>query len=117
MFSTATPKEPKLNERRRSIFAAYIDRVFQPPPLGKDVDLRYGQVRTLRWLSWLARRMREHNQSMYWIELMKPDWLPQLWMWWVVWFISGLLGGIVGELLGGAQSESALRSAILCGLC
>jgi hypothetical protein len=41
---------------------------------GKEAG--YPQQRTLGWLCWLARRMIRHNQTIFRMEWMQPDWLP-----------------------------------------
>jgi len=83
---SAAPLERRADPeaRRRTIFAAYVERVFQPPPQGKGVDPHYSKARVLRWIAWLARQMRTRDQSIYWIEFMRPNWLPQRWMAWAV---------------------------------
>ena len=34
----------------------------------------------MHWLSWLARQMKQHNQAIFYIERMQPDWLPESWL-------------------------------------
>jgi hypothetical protein len=29
------------------------------------------------WLSWLVRQMRAHNQTIFYLEHLQPDWLPE----------------------------------------
>jgi serine/threonine protein kinase len=36
---------------------------------------RYPLTQTQAWLSWLARQMREHNQTVFYLEHLQPDWL------------------------------------------
>src|SRR5215207_2431184 len=65
-------------ERRRHLFAGYVDRMLQrraqsrsPTPPGP----------TLRWLGWLARSMRDRSQSVFYLEQLQPDWLPPRQRW------------------------------------
>jgi DNA polymerase III delta prime subunit len=65
-------------ERRRHLFAGYVDRMLQrrarsgpsTPP-----------THTLRWLGWLARSMRDRSQSVFYVEQLQPDWLPSRQRW------------------------------------
>lgn len=89
-----------LNERRRAIFAAFVDRQFQPSPEGRGIDPLYRQERTLHWLAWLARLMRAHDHSIYWIEFMQLGWLSRCWMRWAGWAAVCIIVGLVGVLAG-----------------
>ncbi|WP_161975388.1 helix-turn-helix domain-containing protein [Tengunoibacter tsumagoiensis] len=60
-----------LDERKHEILSLYVQRVFQHHML--PASLRPEQA--LNWLGWLARQMKEHSQSIYYIESMQPDWL------------------------------------------
>lgn len=57
--------------RRKHLFEAYVERMFDR----KGKDDRYTQAHTLHWLSWLARQMVEHKQSLFYIEELQPNWL------------------------------------------
>jgi hypothetical protein len=41
-------------------------------------------AQTLGWLGWLARSMRAHNQSVFYLEQLQPDWLPSRRQQWLV---------------------------------
>ncbi|HEX6383772.1 MAG TPA: NACHT domain-containing protein [Anaerolineae bacterium] len=56
---------------RRYLFDAYVQRMFQRGSLPHH----FSQEQTIRWLSWLARKMDEHSQAIFLIERMQPDWL------------------------------------------
>lgn len=62
-----------VDARRAQIFDAYIGRMFtrKGPSLSAE-DRRKGES----WLATLARRMREHHQSVFTIEGLQPSWLP-----------------------------------------
>jgi NACHT domain len=59
--------------RRRHLFAAYIERMFQR----RGSSTYYTRQQTEHWLAWLARQMGRHNQTVFYLERMQPDWLPQ----------------------------------------
>jgi hypothetical protein len=60
-------------ERRARLLAAYTDEMFKR----RTEDAPYDQQQTLRWLAWLARSMVQHDQTVFQLEWMQPDWLPK----------------------------------------
>jgi hypothetical protein len=45
-------------------------------------DAHYSAEDTMHWLSWLARKMSAHHQTVFLIEQMQPGWLPpDKWRW------------------------------------
>jgi NACHT domain len=87
-----------VEERREQLFTIYVERMFSRrgerlPP--------YPRERTLRWLTWLARGMRRHAESVFLIERMQPDWLLTPAERWTYTVASRLLGGAaIGVVLG-----------------
>jgi len=74
-----------VDARRKHIFDSYVERMFKPrthrtiPDVsdGKRPDgERFSKEKTIHWLSWLAKRMSQHGQTIFLIEKMQPDWLP-----------------------------------------
>jgi hypothetical protein len=72
-----TPAAPVLpagtpGAARRHLFAAYVRRMLQrrggsgPYPAGQ----------TESWLTWLAQKMFQHNQTIFLLEQLQPGWLP-----------------------------------------
>lgn len=47
------------NDRRKHLFKTYVDRMFERT--GRRDSKLYPKERTIRWLSWLARKMSEHG--------------------------------------------------------
>jgi transcriptional regulator with XRE-family HTH domain/DNA polymerase III delta prime subunit len=58
------------DERRRQVLSHYVQRM-----LSRRVPGRYPDTQTVRWLTWLAQQMRQHNLSEFYVERMQPDWL------------------------------------------
>jgi hypothetical protein len=88
-----------LEARRRDLFAAYVDRMFQR----RGASTRYTRQQTERWLAWLAWQMTQHDQTVFYLERMQPDWLPPGQRWVPTQgskVLAGLLGGPLGGLLG-----------------
>jgi len=68
------------DERRQRLFAAYVSRMLERRAGPKSSP----PARTLGWLGWLARSMRAHNQSVFYLEQLQPDWLPSRRQQWLV---------------------------------
>lgn len=101
------PQHGSANIQQQQIFGTYIERMIER----KGNRMLYPLEPTKAWLGWLARQMRVHNQTVFYIEHMQPDWLVeqpetrQLYPRIVVGLIFGLLGFVVlGPLWGGTTS-------------
>lgn len=66
------PIMASLPEQQRQIFANYVERMVQR----KGMLTRSSPQDLVRWLRWLARQMREHDQTIFYLEHLQPDWLP-----------------------------------------
>ena len=91
-------------ERRQSLFAAYVNRMFQR----RSAVTRYTRPQTVRWLAW---QLTQHSQTVFYLERMQPDWLPSGGHW-LPTQGARLLAGLVGGLLGGL---GAVLEAVLLG--
>ena len=60
-------------DRQRQVFEHYIQRVLQPRGTTPSYPLQH----TIKWLEWLAQQMKRHGQTVFHIERMQPDWLPE----------------------------------------
>ncbi|MGH8055586.1 MAG: NACHT domain-containing protein [Stenotrophomonas sp.] len=58
-------------QRLALLFTAYTERMFEHHPG------RYAPARMAHWLAWLARSMREHDQTELHLDRLQPDWLPK----------------------------------------
>jgi hypothetical protein len=79
------------DERRQHLFAAYVARMLERRAGPKSSP----PARTLGWLGWLARSMRAHNQSVFYLEQLQPDWLPSRRQQWLVTTGPAVLLGIL----------------------
>ena len=68
---TATEFE-KMGRTPEHIFQAFVNRMFRAKG---NTEQRYPREQTVGWLSWLARRMDERNQSVFSLEQLQPSWL------------------------------------------
>jgi|GEM_PF-417083 len=65
-------QEASLTERQRQIFERYVERMLKR----RGAKTHSTSQQTTRWLSWLARQMKQHSQSVFYLEQLQPDWLP-----------------------------------------
>src|SRR6266567_3912593 len=90
-------KEAQLREQ---IWADYVQRM-----VSRKGDVkRYPLHVTITWLGWLARQMRQRNQTIFYLEQLQPDWLPKrrrAFYQWSVGLGVGLFVGLGGGLLFG----------------
>lgn len=80
----------------QQIWKAYVKRMVERKG---DVN-RYPLDHSVCWLSWLARRMREHNQTIFTLEGLQPDLLPKGYAKRYQWSAALLIGVISGLLTG-----------------
>lgn len=100
--------------RREHLFNTYIRRMFRR----RVKDQPHTPEQTCCWLAWLAEQMTEHKQTLFLIENLQPDWLPErgwlhIWAallagsltglvcWAVFGFLLGMPFGLLSGLLGG----------------
>jgi len=87
-------RDPTLNTdeaRRLHLFDRYIARMFSR----KVGEHPYNDLETKQWLSWLARKMQQHNQEVFMIEGLQPDWLSKPFWQWIYILVSRLLGSLI----------------------
>jgi DNA polymerase III delta prime subunit len=60
-------------KRQQQLFNAYVGRMLSR---GK-IERQYPKEQTKHWLTWLARQMQLHDQTIFYIEQMQPDWLSE----------------------------------------
>jgi DNA polymerase III delta prime subunit len=109
-------------ERRGHLFKTYVDQMFERTT---RIDPKlYPKEKTIRWLSWLAGKMKENNQTVLLIERMQPSWFDteaqqRLYSISVrrsvvisgglLFCLSvGLVGGLIGGSIGGQTGELVL---------
>jgi DNA polymerase III delta prime subunit len=101
-------------ERHAQLFTRYTDAMFRR----RAKATPYTREQTERWLTWLARAMQEHHQSVFYLEWMQPDWLlgqrQQRLVTLLTIVMSGLLCGL-GSGLGSGLSRG-LGSGVVGGL-
>jgi len=71
----ATQKRDSPEERRKQIFHLYVEKMFQRKG---TTSLEFPKEKVSGWLSWLAREMRNHLQSVFFVEDLQPSWLGEI---------------------------------------
>ncbi len=67
----ALPKQRKMLQQQ--IFTTYVAHMIER----KGNLKRYPFHATMKWLSWLAKHMHKHNQPIFYLEALQPNWLSQ----------------------------------------
>lgn len=62
---------------QRKVFERYVAHMINH----KDKARQYSPQQIRHWLAWLAHQMRQHNQTIFAIEDLQPDWLTRK-IWW-----------------------------------
>lgn len=98
---------------RKLLFDVYVERMARY----RGGEQLYDPQDTIRWLGWLARQMAAHNQTMFFLENVQPDWLPRpqirpfadklRFTVGGLFLLIGLLAGGVGALLAGWPALAA----------
>jgi len=66
-------RSDSIEEQRRQIFADYVESMLKRRGRTK----RYSSEQTKYWLIWLAKQMRQQNQTVFYIESLQIDWLEK----------------------------------------
>ncbi len=123
---------PTVAEQRGHLFERYVQRMLerqtelrvyapartQPAHKSQPNQENFLTRKTLHWLTWLARSMKAHSQSVFYLEWMQLNWLPtarQQWMASIgVAVVAGLIGALLGWLVGGPIGATFV--AVVVGL-
>jgi len=103
-------------DRTKHLFKTYVDRMFERT--GRSNSKLYPKEDTIQCLSWLARKMWEHGQTVFLIERMQPSWLEtkaQLRLYPILYrLVTGLMFGLVAGLVVGLVD--GLMAGLIFGL-
>ena len=66
-------REASSTDRQQRVFEHYVERMLKR----RGINTIYTPQQTIHWLSELARQLIQHNQSIFYIERMQPDWLTE----------------------------------------
>ena len=62
-----------LKATRWRVFDSYVLSMLKR----RSAEMHYTPQQTMQWLAWLARRMKQQGQTVFYLERMQPDWLPE----------------------------------------
>lgn len=89
------PKSGTTETLYKQILDAYLEQLLPCRRPGR-LD---SKTKTLRWLSWLAKRMIQAHQTIFLIEWMQPDWLGSPLRKTLYHLLAGLIIGVISALL------------------
>lgn len=90
--------------RYRHLFGTYVQQMLKR----RGMAYNYTEKRMIRWLSQLAQKMNEHEQTIFLIERLQPSWLSKSKQQWIYLFGSRLISGMVVGFTLGIINESSL---------
>lgn len=61
-------------QRQARLWEAYLGRMFERRPL--DPGAGYDDRQAVNWLAWLARTLRDRDQTEFHLDRLEPEWLP-----------------------------------------
>jgi hypothetical protein len=111
-------REGTLEQRRRLLFANFVDAMYKR----RSLETRYTQQHSVDWLSWLASRLTQNKQTVFYLENLRPDWLPTRTQRWLcgaaVTVASGLIAGLIVGLIFGLSEDpiGGLLYGLVAGL-
>ncbi len=110
-------------EFHKQLFDAYIERMLNR----RGTAQQYSQEQTKRWLIWMAQRMAQTSQTIFWIEQLYPSvlieqsdqswviyWKQRIPYWTESFLITGLLVGLIAGLF--FELIFGLRVGLIAGL-
>lgn len=83
-------------EMQHTIFAKYVEQMLKRRGQSK----RWKSEQVVRWLTFLAKQMQRHNQTVFSIEDLQPTWLEMPRQRCLYRLSLGLIGALVGSLIG-----------------
>jgi GTPase SAR1 family protein len=92
-----------LREWRDRLFGSYVNQMLRR----RAAERRYTPEQTVRWMSWLALRMAQHSQTMFCLEGLQSDWLPQKQRR-TIQVCTVLISGVLGSLIYGVRARFKL---------
>jgi len=99
------PTERRHEVQQQQVFATYVERMLTR----RGVSKRFSREQMLRGLTFLATRMQQHNQTVFYLEHMQPDWLGDRYRRLLYRLVVGLVVGLVYLLVVGMDAGLLVR--------
>jgi hypothetical protein len=100
-------------DRRKQIFGLYVEQMFQRKG---TASLAFPKEKIIHWLSWLAGKMREHSQSVFLVEGLRPSWLGARAKRVAYGAVVALSLGLIFGLSAGFEQRAPLNAGLHVGL-
>jgi TIR domain/NACHT domain len=102
--ASEVPTGTKREEMQRTIFARYVEHMFKR----RGLSIRWEPEQMIDRLTFLAKQMQQHEQTVFSVENLQPTWLSKRWRILYQWCV-----GLVIELLWGLVSVLIISQAFL----
>jgi hypothetical protein len=103
--SATPPLRGPLAERRQRVLSDYVEEMLTSARAAAAP--RYERGQTVAWLAWLARAMRDHDESVFSLDWLQPSWLPSSAQRRLVLLAPAFLMVLLGALAGMADMLAA----------
>ncbi|MDY7019860.1 MAG: protein kinase [Cyanobacteriota bacterium] len=94
--ASSLPHFKTIEQRRKHLFETYVQRMLNH----SSYSIKYSKDQFIDWLIWLAKSLQEHSQTVFLIERMQPDLLPNFMQKFIytlsLFLIFFIIGGWVG---------------------
>ena len=98
--ASEVPTGATREELQHTIFATYVEHMLKRRGQSK----RWEPEQVIGWLTFLAKQMQEHDQTVFFVENLQPTWLSMKWrilyQWCVVLVVGLVSGPVVGPACG-----------------
>ena len=88
--------EDSFEQRRKRLFAKFVEAMFER----RSAESGYTQHHTVSWLCWLARTLTRDEQTTFYLEILREEWLPSRWERWLSKAGTILTCSVIGGLIG-----------------
>ncbi|BCL84543.1 hypothetical protein ccbrp13_70080 [Ktedonobacteria bacterium brp13] len=96
MPARSLPRMGTLQQQQRQVFTSYVQRMVEPR---ERIPSRYTPQQIKKGLVWLATKLRQQNQTVFYLEQLQPSWLTNRQLQSYLWLGVRLPGILLGVFL------------------
>lgn len=85
-------REGTIEDRRQELFASFVEAMFKR----RSANVRYQPEQTTHWLSWLASLLSRNNQTVFYLEGLRIEWLTTRRQRWLARALTIVASGVAG---------------------
>jgi DNA polymerase III delta prime subunit len=100
-----------LEQRQARLWEAYVVRMFEQRPL--DPACGYTEEQAIDWLAWLARTLRDRDETEFHLDRLTPFWFPPSALQERILLSICLVGGLVCGMVGGLTFALLKRAYVM----